>query len=133
MIQLPILIALLDMFKVAIELRKAPFIFWLDNLAVPDPTFILPALMGAAMFLSQKLTPAPAESQTGALKFLPFIFVFLFAQAPSGLVLYWLTSSLFNLGTQFVMNKLMPVGGKAKQPEAKAVKGKGKSKSEKKK
>ena len=109
LIQLPILIALFDMIRVAIELRKAPFILWWDNLSVADPTYVLPILMGAAMFLTQKITPAAADSQAGALKFLPFIFVFLFASAPSGLVLYWLTSSLFNLGTQLVMGKIAPV------------------------
>lgn len=127
LIQLPILMAFFDMIRVAIELRKAPFILWWDNLALADQTFILPILMGVAMFFSQKLTPAPAESQAGALKFLPFIFVFLFASAPSGLVLYWLTSSVFNLGTQIVMGRTAPVT--AAPDKSAAVQKKGRSKS----
>lgn len=105
LIQMPILFALFDMFRVAIELRKAPFIFWWQDLSTADPTFVLPILMGTAMFLQQRLTPAPAESQSAAIKMLPFLFVFLLASAPSGLVLYWTTSSAFNMVTQIVMNK----------------------------
>lgn len=109
LIQLPILLALFDMFRVAIELRKAPFIFWLDNLAAPDPFFVTPILMGIVMFASQKITPSPAADSGGAtMKLLPFIFVFFFAGAPSGLVLYWLTSSLFQFGTQLAMNAVNP-------------------------
>jgi len=107
LIQMPILFALFDMFRAAIELRKAPFVLWWQDLSAADPTFVLPILMGVAMFLQQRMTPTPADSQSGALKMLPFLFVFLLASAPSGLVLYWTTSSLFNIGTQLVMNNTM--------------------------
>ena len=109
LIQLPILIAFFDMFRVAIELRRAPFMLWIDNLAAPDPFYVTPVLMGIVMYLSQRMTPVASEAQgAAAMKFLPFIFVFFFANAPSGLVLYWLTSSLFSLGTQMVMNAVKP-------------------------
>lgn len=124
LIQLPILLALFDMFRAAIELRKAPFMLWWQNLATADTTYILPILMGVTMYMSQKMTPAPVESQSGAMKILPFILVFIFASAPSGLVLYWLTSSLFNLGTQVVLSSGKVFGGKGRKPESgkKAVK-----------
>lgn len=116
LIQLPILLALFDMFRAAIELRKAPFMLWWQNLATADATYILPILMGVTMYMSQKMTPTPVDSQSGAMKILPFILVFVFASAPSGLVLYWLTSSLFNLGTQVVLNSKTLFGGNGRQP-----------------
>lgn len=116
LIQLPILFALLDMFRVAIELRKAPFILWWDNLSAMDPTYILPIVMAGAMFLSMKLTPSSPDQQNGAMKFMPFLFAFMLASMPSGLVLYWTTSNLFSLGTQVIMNQVSPVK-KAKEKE----------------
>jgi YidC/Oxa1 family membrane protein insertase len=128
LLQLPILFALFDMFRVAIELRHAPFIFWITDLAGPDPTMITPILMGAAMYFSQMLTPTTAEASTASMKLLPFVFVIFFIAAPSGLVLYWLTSSLYSMGVQAVMNQVSPsptadkkkgmpakVGGKSKK------------------
>jgi YidC/Oxa1 family membrane protein insertase len=109
LIQMPILFALLDMFRVAIELRKAPFILWWNNLSAMDPTYILPIVMAGAMFLSMKLTPSSPDQQNSAMKFMPFLFAFMLASMPSGLVLYWTTSNLFSLGTQVVMNQVSPV------------------------
>jgi YidC/Oxa1 family membrane protein insertase len=135
LIQMPILLALLDMFRVAIELRKEPFVLWLQNLSTPDPTFVLPVLMAVTMFLQQRMTPTPTEGQAGALKLLPFVFLFVFISMPSGLVLYWFTSSLFNLGTQTVMNKINPVRkeDKSSKPAAKRSINKPASKGRKKK
>lgn len=128
LIQFPILFALFDMIKVAIELRKAPFILWWTNLSAPDPTFVLPVLMAVFMFLTQRLTPTPTDSQSGAgaMKILPFVFLFFFAAAPSALVLYWLTSTLFNFGTQLVLSKTSPVTASPAKP---APQGKGSKKS----
>lgn len=116
LIQLPILFALLDMFRVAIELRKAPWILWWDNLSAMDPTYVLPIVMAGAMFLSMKLTPSAPDQQNSAMKFMPFLFAFMLASMPSGLVLYWTTSNLFSLGTQVIMNKVSPVK-KGSEPE----------------
>jgi YidC/Oxa1 family membrane protein insertase len=108
LLQIPILFALFDMFRVAIELRQAPFIFWITDLSGPDPTYITPILMGVAMYFSQMLTPTSAEAGGATMKLLPFIFVIFFAAAPSGLVIYWLTSSLYNMGVQAAMNRVSP-------------------------
>jgi len=108
LLQIPILFALFDMFRVAIELRKAPFIFWITDLSAPDPTYITPILMGATMYFSQMLTPTSAETGGASMKMLPFIFVIFFLAAPSGLVIYWLTSSLYNMGVQAVMKQVSP-------------------------
>ncbi|MCX5637096.1 MAG: YidC/Oxa1 family insertase periplasmic-domain containing protein [Planctomycetota bacterium] len=105
LLQLPILMALLDMIRISIDLRKAPLFLWWQDLSTADPTFVLPILMGVIMFLSQKITPVAPDQQSGAMKFLPFIFLLMFASAPSGLVLYWTTSSAFNLGTQVLMTQ----------------------------
>ena len=104
LIQLPILIAMLDMFRKAIELRGASFVFWWNDLSQMDGTYVLPVLMGLAMLAAQKVTPTPSTQNNMAMKLMPFMFIFLLAQAPSGLVLYWTTSSLFNLGIQFALN-----------------------------
>lgn len=108
LLQIPILFALFDMFRVAIELRKAPFIFWITDLSAPDPTYIAPIMMGAAMYFSQMLTPTSAEAGGASMKLLPFVFVIFFLAAPSGLVIYWLTSSLYNMGVQAVMKQVSP-------------------------
>lgn len=108
LVQLPILIAFFDMLRVAIEIRKAPFIFWIDNLAAPDIWITL--LMGVVMYAGQAVTPVTTDAGGGAMKFLPLIFVFLFIStgAASGLVLYWMTSSLYSLGTQLIFNATNP-------------------------
>jgi YidC/Oxa1 family membrane protein insertase len=117
LMQMPILFALFSMFKVAIVLRKAPFIFFWDNLSAADGTMILPILMAGTMFLSQQMTPQTMDkSQAGMMKFLPIMMLFMFMSMASGLVLYWTVSSMVNLGIQFAMNKFAPVSGNKSKP-----------------
>jgi YidC/Oxa1 family membrane protein insertase len=95
LIQIPFFIALYYVLIEAVQLRQAPFIFWIHDLAVRDPYFILPVLMGICMFLTQKLTPmSPDPSQQKMMMFMPVIFTVLFASFPAGLVLYWLVNYL---------------------------------------
>ena len=133
LLQFPILFALFDMFRVAIELRQAPFIFWIQNLAAPDPLYITPILMGVAMYFSQMMTPTTAESGGATMKLLPFIFVFFFMSAPSGLVIYWFTSTLCNLGVQGAMQAIKPIPQTSQKPGKKQIPGKGGGKQQKKK
>ncbi len=95
LIQIPFLIAFYYVLIEAVQLRHAPFIFWIHDLSAKDPYFILPVLMGICMFLTQKLTPmSPDPTQARIMMFLPVVFTVLFASFPAGLVLYWLVNYL---------------------------------------
>ncbi|BCD91953.1 membrane protein insertase YidC [Francisella halioticida] len=105
-IQIPIFISLYWVLLESVELRHAPFIFWIHDLSMKDPYFVLPVLMGISMFLQQRLSPAPADPmQAKIMMFLPVIFTFLFASFPSGLVLYWLTNNLISILQQWLITR----------------------------
>lgn len=106
LVQIPIFISLYWVLLESVELRHAPFIFWIHDLSMKDPYFVLPILMGLSMFLQQKLSPAPADPmQAKVMMFLPVIFTFLFSSFPAGLVLYWLTNNLISISQQWVITK----------------------------
>ncbi len=104
----PILLALYSLLSVAIELRGAPFVGWIHDLASKDPTYIWPILMGATMFWQQKMMPTNADPvQQKMFLLLPVVFTVMFLNMPSGLVIYWLTSNLLTIAQQFATNKLV--------------------------
>ena len=106
LIQIPVFIALYWVLVESVEMRQAPFVGWIQDLASADPYFILPVAMGISMYIQQKLNPAPTDAtQQKILLFLPFIFTALFATFPSGLVLYWLTNNILSIAQQYVINK----------------------------
>ncbi|UOD35730.1 membrane protein insertase YidC [Deferribacteraceae bacterium V6Fe1] len=106
LIQIPIFFALYKALLVSIELKGAPFIFWLADLSEKDPYYITPILMGASMFFQQKLTPAAGDPiQQKLFLFMPVIFTFMFLNFPSGLVIYWLTNNILSIGQQIIINK----------------------------
>ncbi len=102
LLQMPIFIALYWTFLEAVELRHAPFFGWIQDLSAQDPYYILPLLMGASMFLLQKMSPTPVADpmQQKVMTFMPVIFTFFFLWFPSGLVLYWLVSNLITIVQQ---------------------------------
>lgn len=117
-IQIPVFFALFRVLSSSIELRHAPFILWINDLSAPDRLFnfpfqipfmappsgipVLTLLMGASMFLQQKMSPAPGDpTQAKIMMFLPLIFTFVFINFPSGLVLYWLTNNILSIGQQY--------------------------------
>lgn len=104
-IQIPVFIALYYVLIESVELRQAPFIFWIQDLATKDPYYILPVLMGLSMLLQQKLSPPPPDpAQAKMMMMLPVIFTVFFATFPAGLVLYWLTNNCASILQQwFVM------------------------------
>lgn len=105
-IQIPIFISLYWVLLESVELRHAPFIFWIHDLSMKDPYFVLPVLMGLSMFLQQKISPAPADPmQAKVMMFLPIIFTFLFSSFPAGLVLYWLTNNVISISQQWIITK----------------------------
>lgn len=93
-VQIPFFIALYYVLIESVELRQAPFIFWIHDLSMRDPYFVLPILMGISMFLQQKLNPPPPDPvQAKVMMFLPVIFTVFFVAFPAGLVLYWLVNN----------------------------------------
>ncbi|APZ44433.1 membrane protein insertase YidC [Acidihalobacter ferrooxydans] len=105
-VQIPVFIALYWVLLESVELRQAPFIFWIHNLAAKDPYYVLPLLMGVTMFLQQRLNPAPLDPlQKKVMSILPLAFTVFFAFFPSGLVLYWLTNNILSIAQQWVITK----------------------------
>ncbi len=106
LVQIPVFIALYWVLLESVEMRQAPFIFWLDNLSAPDPYFILPLVMGLSMFIQQKLNPAPVDPlQQKMMMSLPFVFTIFFAFFPSGLVLYWVVNNILSIAQQWYITQ----------------------------
>ena len=105
LLQMPIFIALFTALRSAIELRQAPFMFWIQDLSAKDPFYVLPILMGGTMFLQQKMTPQADPQQARLGMIMPIFFTFIFMNFPSGLVLYWLVNSVLSLGEQWRIKK----------------------------
>jgi len=103
LVQAPIFIALYTTIRNAYELRGAPFIGWIHDLSLHDPLYILPVIMGGAMFLQQRMTANTADpTQRQMMYIMPIMFTVMFARFPAGLVLYWLTNSLAALAIQAI-------------------------------
>ncbi|OGT53796.1 MAG: membrane protein insertase YidC [Gammaproteobacteria bacterium RIFCSPHIGHO2_12_FULL_42_13] len=106
LIQIPVFFALYYVLIESVELRQAPFIFWIHDLSVKDPYFILPVLMGLSMFLQQKLSPPPPDpTQAKMMMMLPLIMTVFFVAFPAGLVLYWLTNNCASILQQWIVMK----------------------------
>ncbi len=102
MVQIPVFIALYWVLLESVELRQAPFIFWIQDLSIKDPYYILPLLMGLSMFIQQKLNPPPPDPvQAKVMMALPVIFTLFFAFFPAGLVLYWTANSILSVAQQW--------------------------------
>jgi len=98
LVQLPIFFALFRLLGSAIELRNAPWIFWITDLSVADPWKVLPVLMGASQLLQQKMTPMSGDPmQKRLMTFMPLMFMVFAFTFPAGLVLYWLTSNILTI------------------------------------
>ena len=106
LVQIPVFFALYKVLLDSIALRQAPFMFWLTDLSAKDPYYITPLLMGASMFVQQKMTPTTADPmQAKIFMFMPVVFTFLFLNFPSGLVLYWLVNNLLTISQQYYINR----------------------------
>lgn len=105
-IQIPVFIALYWVLLESVELRQAPFIFWIKDLAVADPYHVLPIIMGATMLIQQKLNPAPPDPmQAKVMMFLPILFTGLFWNFPAGLVLYWIVNNTLSILQQWYITR----------------------------
>ncbi len=107
LIQIPVFIALYWVLLESVELRQAEW-FWLKDLSIKDPYFILPIIMGLSMVVQQKLNPAPMDDiQKKVMMALPVVFTVFFLFFPSGLVLYWVVNNVLSIAQQwFITNKL---------------------------
>lgn len=107
-VQIPVFFALYKALMFSIELRHAPFFLWITDLADKDPYYITPIIMGATMFIQQKMTPSQMDPmQQKMMLALPVVFTFMFLGFPSGLVLYWLVNNILTIGQQMYINKLV--------------------------
>ena len=106
MLQMPVFLALYSALIVAIELRHAPFIFWIYDMSAMDGLFIFPVLMCISMFVQQKLMPTPDPNMAKIMVWMPVMFFAFMVTFPSGLVLYWLTSNILSIGQQLVINRI---------------------------
>jgi YidC/Oxa1 family membrane protein insertase len=117
-VQIPVFIAFYKVLGASIELRHAPFLLWINDLSAPDRLNIgidlpyvggLPVmtlLMGASMFIQQKMTPTMGDpTQAKIMLLMPIMFTFIFINFPSGLVLYWLVQNVLSIGQQYWTNK----------------------------
>jgi YidC/Oxa1 family membrane protein insertase len=109
-IQIPVFFALYRVLLGSIELRHAPFAFWLTDLSAKDPYYITPVIMGVTMFLQQKLSPSTMDpSQARIFMLMPLVFTFMFLNFPSGLVIYWLVNNVLSITQQLVINRTAKV------------------------
>lgn len=111
LIQMPVFLALYWALQESVELRQAPFFFWITDLSVMDPLFVLPLIMGGTMFIQQMLNPAPPDPmQAKVMKFMPVIFTVMFLFFPAGLVLYWVTNNSLSILQQWLITRSIEAG-----------------------
>lgn len=112
-LQMPIFIALYWTLMESVELRHAPFVLWINDLSAPDPYYVLPLLMGASMFLIQKMSPSTVTDpmQQKIMNLMPVMFTVFFLWFPSGLVLYWLVSNVVTLIQQTIIYRSLEKKG----------------------
>ena len=107
LVQIPVFIALYWVLLAAIELRHAPFILWIKDLAALDPYFVLPVLMSATMVLQTRMNPTPPDPvQAKVMQFMPYFFSIFFFFFPAGLVLYWLVNNILSILQQWQIQRM---------------------------
>ena len=108
LLQIPVFFAIYRVLLNAIELKGAPWILWITDLSSKDPYYILPILMGATMYIHQKLTPTTITDpmQKKLFEWLPLVFTFFFLTFPAGLTLYWFTNNILSIIQQLIVNKI---------------------------
>jgi len=110
-VQIPFFISFYWVLLESVEMRQAPFMLWINDLSVRDPYFILPLMMGGAMFAQFKLNPAPPDpTQAKIMQFMPLVMMGTMAWFPSGLVLYWFTNTMLSILQQWRINQLVQGG-----------------------
>lgn len=115
LVQMPVFLSLYWVLLESVEMRQAPWMFWITDLSIKDPFFILPIIMGATMFIQQRLNPTPPDPmQAKVMKMMPIIFTFFFLWFPAGLVLYWVVNNCLSIGQQwYITRKIEAASNKA--------------------
>jgi YidC/Oxa1 family membrane protein insertase len=107
-VQIPVFISFYRVLLESVEMRQAPFLMWINDLSSRDPYFVLPLLMGAAMFAQFRLNPPPPDPmQAKIMQFMPLIMTGMMAFFPSGLTLYWLTNTVLSIAQQWRVNQVV--------------------------
>jgi YidC/Oxa1 family membrane protein insertase len=115
-VQIPVFLAFYWVLLESVEMRQAPFAFWIHDLSSRDPWFILPAIMAAAMFVQYKLNPAPPDPvQAKVFMIMPLVMSVTFAFFPAGLVLYWVTNTILSIAQQWNINRRIEAAAAAKR------------------
>ncbi|MBJ6726179.1 membrane protein insertase YidC [Geomesophilobacter sediminis] len=105
-VQIPVFFGLYRALMYSIELRHAPFMLWITDLSAKDPYYVTPLIMGATMFIQQKMTPSNMDPvQAKMMLALPVVFTFMFLNFPSGLVIYWMVNNVLTIVQQAYINK----------------------------
>ncbi|MDO7909639.1 membrane protein insertase YidC [Pseudomonas sp. 22-AL-CL-001] len=106
LVQMPVFLALYWVLLESVEMRQAPWILWITDLSIKDPFFILPIIMGATMFIQQRLNPTPPDPmQAKVMKMMPIVFTFFFLWFPAGLVLYWVVNNCLSITQQWFITR----------------------------
>ncbi len=106
LVQMPVFLALYWVLLESVEMRQAPWLGWITDLSIKDPFFILPIIMGATMFIQQRLNPTPPDPmQAKVMKMMPIIFTFFFLWFPAGLVLYWVVNNVLSIAQQWYITR----------------------------
>ena len=106
LVQMPVFLALYWVLLESVEMRQAPWLLWITDLAIKDPYFILPLIMGVTMFIQQQLNPTPPDPmQARVMKLMPIIFTFFFLWFPAGLVLYWVVNNVLSIAQQWYITR----------------------------
>ena len=106
LVQMPVFLSLYWVLLESVEMRQAPFMLWITDLSIKDPFFILPIIMGATMFIQQRLNPTPPDPmQAKVMKLMPIIFTFFFLWFPAGLVLYWVVNNVLSISQQWYITR----------------------------
>ncbi|WP_248918078.1 membrane protein insertase YidC [Pseudomonas entomophila] len=106
LVQMPVFLALYWVLLESVEMRQAPWMLWITDLSIKDPFFILPIIMGATMFIQQRLNPTPPDPmQAKVMKMMPIIFTFFFLWFPAGLVLYWVVNNCLSIAQQWYITR----------------------------
>ncbi len=105
LMQMPVFFALYWVLFESVELRHAPFALWIQDLAAPDPWFVLPILYAVSLYGMQLLSPPTDPMQAKIMKMMPIIFGVLFFFFPAGLVLYWLVNNILSLAQQWYITR----------------------------
>jgi len=111
LVQIPVFIALYWVLLASVEMRNAPWLGWIKDLASPDPWYILPVIMAVSMFIQTKLNPTPPDPvQAKVMMFMPIVFSVMFFFFPAGLVLYWVVNNILSIAQQWVITRRIESG-----------------------